>query len=118
MAELKDLVPDAELFLPAFNVVTGRFQELEAYAAAVQDHAVIGKVHCSAPDHGCGSVSALAPCWATCNRGLAVRRGTTQSRDRRAHFETTWTIMSEYKGMVFGTVGEVSKGVAPHSSAH
>eukprot|EP00873_Tetraselmis_striata_P008331 jgi/Tetstr1/428595/TSEL_018587.t1 len=56
--ELKDLVPDAELSLPAFNVVTGSYdpRSLKVHAAGVQDYAVRGQVHCSAPGHGCGSV--------------------------------------------------------------
>eukprot|EP00873_Tetraselmis_striata_P045324 jgi/Tetstr1/465588/TSEL_010235.t1 len=70
MDELKDLVPDAELSLLAFNVVTGSYDPRSLKYTLLEFKTM-----------------------------------------RRVLFETCILDMSEYTGMVFGTVGEVSKGV-------
>eukprot|EP00873_Tetraselmis_striata_P020202 jgi/Tetstr1/440466/TSEL_028792.t1 len=57
--ELKDLVPDAELSLPAFNVVTGSYDPRSLKSTLLEFktiYAVRGQVHFSAPGHSCGSV--------------------------------------------------------------
>eukprot|EP00873_Tetraselmis_striata_P012766 jgi/Tetstr1/433030/TSEL_022367.t1 len=60
MDELKDLVPDAEPSLPAFNVVTGSYDPRSLKSTLLEFktiYAVLGQVHCcSAPGHGRGSV--------------------------------------------------------------
>eukprot|EP00873_Tetraselmis_striata_P008863 jgi/Tetstr1/429127/TSEL_019089.t1 len=74
--ELKDLVPDAELSLPAFNVVTGSYDPRSLKSTLLE--------------------------FKTMRYGIKY----TAKGPLRDIMD-----MSEYTGMVFGTVGEVSKGV-------
>eukprot|EP00873_Tetraselmis_striata_P018920 jgi/Tetstr1/439184/TSEL_027629.t1 len=116
MDELKDLVPDAELSLPAFNVVTGSYNsrslkstllELKTtrYAYGVKYNAVPRAT----------AVDRFERCmFGDIQRGLAARDAAWHNTEPgqkgplRDILDTT-----EYTGMaVFGTVGEVSKGFA------
>eukprot|EP00873_Tetraselmis_striata_P027404 jgi/Tetstr1/447668/TSEL_035026.t1 len=74
--ELKDLVPDAELSLPAFNVVTGSYDPRSLKSTPLE--------------------------FKTMRHGVKY----TSKGPLRDILD-----MSEYTGMVFGTMGEVSKGV-------
>eukprot|EP00873_Tetraselmis_striata_P034386 jgi/Tetstr1/454650/TSEL_041540.t2 len=109
--ELKDLVPDAELSLPAF-VVTGSYDPRSLKSTLLEFKTMrYGVKYTTVP-------------WATAvdrfersmlgdiQRGLVVRDAAWHNTEpgQKGHLRDILD-MSEYTGMVFGTVGEVSKGV-------
>eukprot|EP00873_Tetraselmis_striata_P020362 jgi/Tetstr1/440626/TSEL_028936.t1 len=107
--ELKDLMPDAELSLPASNVVTGSYDPrslLEVHAAGVQDYAVRGQVHCSAPGHATAVDRFERFLLGDIQRGLAPRDAAWHNTEPGQKGPLRDILdMSEYTGMVFGTVG-------------
>eukprot|EP00873_Tetraselmis_striata_P041875 jgi/Tetstr1/462139/TSEL_007205.t2 len=111
--ELKDLVPDAELSLPAFNVVTGSYDPRSLKSTLLEFKTMrYGVKYTSVPratavDRFERSLLGDIP------RGLAARDAVWQHNTEPGQKGPLRDIldMSEYTGMVFGTVGEVSKGV-------
>eukprot|EP00873_Tetraselmis_striata_P046206 jgi/Tetstr1/466470/TSEL_000979.t1 len=105
--ELKDLVPDAELSLPAFNVVTGSYDPRSLKSTLLEFKTMrYGVKYTSVP-------------WATAvdrfersllgdiQRGLAARDAAWHNTEPGQKGPLRDILdMSEYTGMVFGTVGE------------
>eukprot|EP00873_Tetraselmis_striata_P036281 jgi/Tetstr1/456545/TSEL_043267.t1 len=110
--ELKDIVPDAELSLPAFNVVTGSHDPRSLKSTLLEFKTMRYGVKYTAVPRAMAVDRFERSLLGDIQRGLAARDAAWHNtepgqkgplRDIRD--------MSEYTGMVFGTVGEVSKGV-------
>eukprot|EP00873_Tetraselmis_striata_P021090 jgi/Tetstr1/441354/TSEL_029605.t1 len=107
--ELKDLVPDAELSLPAFNVVTGSYDPRSLKSTLLEFKTMrYGSItlRCPGPRLWIGL---SAPCWATYNMGLSARDAAWHNTEPGQKGPLRDILdMSEYTGMVFGTVGRIS----------
>eukprot|EP00873_Tetraselmis_striata_P007098 jgi/Tetstr1/427362/TSEL_017526.t1 len=102
--ELKDLVPDAELSLPAFNVLTGSYDPRSLKSTLLEFKTM--RYGATAGDRFERSLLG------DIQRGLAPRdAGWHNTEPGQKGPLRDIMDMSEYTGMVLGTVGEVSKGV-------
>eukprot|EP00873_Tetraselmis_striata_P006646 jgi/Tetstr1/426910/TSEL_017123.t1 len=104
--ELKDLVPDAELSLPAFSILTGSYdtRSLKPTLREFKTMRRYGVKYTAVPRATAADRferSLLGDVHGGWQREM--RHGTTRSPDRRALFRNILD-MSEYTGMVFGTV--------------
>eukprot|EP00873_Tetraselmis_striata_P026415 jgi/Tetstr1/446679/TSEL_003618.t1 len=112
MDELKDLVPDAELSLPAFNVVTGSYDPPNLKSTLLEFEIMRYGIKYTAVPRATAVDRVERSLLRDIQRGLAVRDAawhntkTGQKGPLRDILD-----MSEYTGMGFGTVGEVSKGM-------
>eukprot|EP00873_Tetraselmis_striata_P021290 jgi/Tetstr1/441554/TSEL_029783.t1 len=72
--ELKDLVPDAELSLPAFNVVTGSYDPRSLKSTLLEFKTMRYGVKYTAVPGPRLWIGLSAPCWATYNGGCLAAR--------------------------------------------
>eukprot|EP00873_Tetraselmis_striata_P012895 jgi/Tetstr1/433159/TSEL_022491.t1 len=112
MDELKDLVPDAELSLPAFNVVTGSYDPRSLKSTLLEFKTMRYGVKYTPVPRATAVDRFERSLLGDIQRGLAARDAAWHNT-KPGHKGPLRDIldMSEYTGMVFGTVGEVSKGV-------
>eukprot|EP00873_Tetraselmis_striata_P037015 jgi/Tetstr1/457279/TSEL_043884.t1 len=110
--ELKDLVPDAELSLPAFNVVTGSYDPRSLKSTLLEFKTMRYGVKYTSVPRATAVDRFERSLLGDIQRGLATRDAAWHNTEP-GHKGPLRDIldMSEYTGMVFGTVGEVSKGV-------
>eukprot|EP00873_Tetraselmis_striata_P040342 jgi/Tetstr1/460606/TSEL_000531.t1 len=110
--ELKDLVPDAELSLPAFNVVTGSYDPRSLKSTLLEFKTMRYGVKYTSVPRATAVDRFERSLLGDIQRGLAARDAAWHNTEP-GHKGPLRDIldMSEYTGMVFGTVGEVSKGV-------
>eukprot|EP00873_Tetraselmis_striata_P041733 jgi/Tetstr1/461997/TSEL_007068.t1 len=110
--ELKDLVPDAELSLPAFNVVTGSYDPRSLKSTLLEFKTMRYGVKYTSVPRATAADRFERSLLGDIQRGLAARDAAWHNTEP-GHKGPLRDIldMSEYTGMVFGTVGEVSKGV-------
>eukprot|EP00873_Tetraselmis_striata_P015422 jgi/Tetstr1/435686/TSEL_024585.t1 len=112
MHELKDLVPDAELSLPAFNVVTGSYDPRGLKSTLLEFKTMRYGVKYTAVPRATAVDRFERSLLRDIQQGLAARDAAWHNTEpgQKGHLRDILD-MSEYMGMVFGTVGEVSKGV-------
>eukprot|EP00873_Tetraselmis_striata_P004220 jgi/Tetstr1/424484/TSEL_015012.t1 len=111
--ELKDLVPDAELSLPAFNVVTGSYDPRSLKSTLLEFKTMRYGVKYTSVPRGTAVDRFERSLLGDIQRGLAARDAAWHSIEpgQKGPLRDILLDMSKYTGMVFGTVGEVSKGV-------
>eukprot|EP00873_Tetraselmis_striata_P043337 jgi/Tetstr1/463601/TSEL_000754.t1 len=112
--ELKDLVPDGELSLPAFNVVTGSYDPRSLKSMLLEFKTMrYGVKYTAVPRATRTAVDRFErSLLGDIQRGLAARDAAWHNTEPGQKGPLRDILdMSEYTGMVFGTVGEVSKGV-------
>eukprot|EP00873_Tetraselmis_striata_P042052 jgi/Tetstr1/462316/TSEL_000669.t1 len=110
--ELKDLVPDAELSLPAFNVVTGSYDPRSLKSTLLEFKTMRYGVKYTAVPRATALDRFERSPLGNIQRGLAARDAAWHNTEPGQKGPLRDILdMSEYTGMVFGTVGEVSKGV-------
>eukprot|EP00873_Tetraselmis_striata_P015840 jgi/Tetstr1/436104/TSEL_024952.t1 len=110
--ELKDLVPDAELSLPAFNVVTGSYDPRSLKSTLLEFKTVRYGVKYTSVPRATAVDRFEHSLLGDIQRGLAARDAAWHNTEPGQKGPLRDILdMSEYTGMVFGTVGEVSKGV-------
>eukprot|EP00873_Tetraselmis_striata_P017559 jgi/Tetstr1/437823/TSEL_026463.t1 len=109
--ELKDLVPDAELSLPAFNVVTGSSDPRSLKSTLLEFKTIRYGVKYTAVPRATAVDRFERSLLGDIQRGLAARDAAWHSTEPGQKGPLRDILnMSEYTGMVFGTVGDVSKG--------
>eukprot|EP00873_Tetraselmis_striata_P004086 jgi/Tetstr1/424350/TSEL_014913.t1 len=111
--ELKDLAPDAELSLPAFNVMTGSYDPRSLKSTLLEFIKTMryGVKYTSVP-RATAVDRFERSLLGDIQRGLAARDAAWHNTEPGQKGPLRDILdMSEYTGMVFGTVGEVSKGV-------
>eukprot|EP00873_Tetraselmis_striata_P005953 jgi/Tetstr1/426217/TSEL_016542.t1 len=110
--ELKDIVPDAELSLPAFNVVTGSHDPRSLKSTLLEFNTMRYGVKYTAVPRAMAVDRFEHSLLGDIQRGLAARDAAWHNTEsgQKGHLRDILD-MSEYTGMVFGTLGEVSKGV-------
>eukprot|EP00873_Tetraselmis_striata_P015826 jgi/Tetstr1/436090/TSEL_002683.t1 len=111
--ELKDLVPDAELSLPAFNVVTGSYDPRSLKSTLLEFKTMRYGVKYTAVPWATAVDRFERSLLGDIQRGLAARGAAWHNTEpgQKGPLRDIMD-MSEYTGMIFGTVGEVmSKGV-------
>eukprot|EP00873_Tetraselmis_striata_P007492 jgi/Tetstr1/427756/TSEL_017875.t2 len=112
MDELKDLVPDAELSLPAFNVVTGSYDPRSLKSTLLEFKTMRYGVKYTSVPRATAVDRFERSLLEDIQRGLAARDAAWHNTEPGQKGPLRDILdMSEYTGMVFGTVGEVSKGV-------
>eukprot|EP00873_Tetraselmis_striata_P043320 jgi/Tetstr1/463584/TSEL_008463.t1 len=110
--ELKDLVPDAELSLPAFNVVTGSYDPRSLKSTLLEFKTMRYGVKYTSVPRATVVDRFERSLLGDIQRGLAARDAAWHNTEPGQKGPLRDILdMSEYTGMVFGTVGEVSKGV-------
>eukprot|EP00873_Tetraselmis_striata_P044384 jgi/Tetstr1/464648/TSEL_009402.t1 len=110
--ELKDLVPDAELSLPAFNVVTGSYDPRSLKSTLLEFKTMRYGVKYTSVPRATAVDRFERSLLGDIQRGLAARDAACHNTEPGQKDPLRDILdMSEYTGMVFGTVGEVSKGV-------
>eukprot|EP00873_Tetraselmis_striata_P017493 jgi/Tetstr1/437757/TSEL_026411.t1 len=110
--ELKDLVPDAELSLPAFNVVTGSYDPRSLKSTLLEFKTMRYGVKYTSVPRATAVDRFERSLLSDIQRGLAARDAAWHNTEPGQKGPLRDILdMSEYTGMVFGTVGEVSKGV-------
>ena len=110
--ELKDLVPDAELSLPAFNVVTGSYDPRSLKSTLLEFKTMRYGVKYTTVPRATAVDRFERSLLDDIQRGLAARDAAWHNTEPGQKGPLRDILdMSEYTGMVFGTVGEVSKGV-------
>eukprot|EP00873_Tetraselmis_striata_P027724 jgi/Tetstr1/447988/TSEL_035292.t1 len=110
--ELKDLVPDAELSLPAFNVVTGGYDPRSLKSTMLEFKTMRYGVKYTSVPRATAVDRFERSMLGDIQRGLAARDAAWHNTEPGQKGPLRDILdMSEYTGMVFGTVGEVSKGV-------
>eukprot|EP00873_Tetraselmis_striata_P013881 jgi/Tetstr1/434145/TSEL_002469.t1 len=110
--ELNDLVPDAELSLPAFNVVTGSYDPRSLKSTLLEFKTMRYGVKYTAVLRATALDRFERSLLGDIQRGLAARDAAWHNTEPGQKGPLRDILdMSEYTGMVFGTVGEVSKGV-------
>eukprot|EP00873_Tetraselmis_striata_P000357 jgi/Tetstr1/420621/TSEL_011709.t1 len=110
--ELKDLVPDAELSLPAFNVVTGSYDPRSLKSTLLEFQTMRYGVKYTSVPRATAVDRFERSLLGDIQRGLAARNAAWHNTEPGQKGPLRDILdMSEYTGMVFGTVGEVSKGV-------
>eukprot|EP00873_Tetraselmis_striata_P004908 jgi/Tetstr1/425172/TSEL_015633.t1 len=110
--ELKDLAPDAELSLPAFNVVTGTYDPQSLKSTLLEFKTMRYGVKYTAVPRATAVDRFERSLLVDVQRGLAARDAAWHNMEpgQKGPLRDIMD-MSEYTGMVFGTVGEVSKVV-------
>eukprot|EP00873_Tetraselmis_striata_P040381 jgi/Tetstr1/460645/TSEL_005841.t1 len=110
--ELKDLVPDAELSLPRFNVVTGSYDPRSLKSTLLEFKTMRYGVKYTSVPRATAVDRFERSLLGDIQRGLAARDAAWHNTEpgQKGPLRDIMD-MSEYTGMVFGTVGEVSKGV-------
>eukprot|EP00873_Tetraselmis_striata_P021926 jgi/Tetstr1/442190/TSEL_030340.t1 len=110
--ELKDLVPDAELSLPAFNVVTGSYDPRSLKSTLLEFKTMwYGVKHIAVP-RATAVDRFERSMLGDIQRGLAARDAAWHNTEPGQEGSLRdIPDMSEYTGIVFGTMGQVSKGV-------
>eukprot|EP00873_Tetraselmis_striata_P039930 jgi/Tetstr1/460194/TSEL_005509.t1 len=110
--ELKDLVPDAELSLPAFNVVTGSYDPRSLKSTLLEFKTMRYGVKYTSVARATAVDRFERSLLGDIQRGLAARDAAWHNTEpgQKGPLRDIMD-MSEYTGMVFGAVGEVSKGV-------
>eukprot|EP00873_Tetraselmis_striata_P015684 jgi/Tetstr1/435948/TSEL_024829.t1 len=112
MDEVKGLVPDAKLSLPAFNVMTGGYGARSMKSTLLEFKTMRYGVKYTAPPRTTAVGRFARSLLGDIQRGLAVRDAAWRNTKPRQKGPLRDILdMSEYTGMVFGTMGEVSKGV-------
>eukprot|EP00873_Tetraselmis_striata_P000101 jgi/Tetstr1/420365/TSEL_011484.t1 len=110
--ELKDLVPDAELSLPAFNVVTGSYDPRSLKSTLLEFKTMRYGVKYTSVPRATAVDRFERSLLGDIQRGLAARDAAWHNTEPGQKGPLRDILdMSEYTGMVFGTVGEVSKGL-------
>eukprot|EP00873_Tetraselmis_striata_P000849 jgi/Tetstr1/421113/TSEL_012157.t2 len=110
--ELKDLVPDAELSLPAFNVVTGSYDPRSLKSTLLEFKTMRYGVKYTSVPRATAVDRFERSLLGDIQRGLAARDAAWHNTEPGQKGPLRDILdMSEYTGMVFGTVGEVSKVV-------
>eukprot|EP00873_Tetraselmis_striata_P018417 jgi/Tetstr1/438681/TSEL_027231.t1 len=111
MDELKDLVPDAELSLPACNVVTGSYNPRSLKSTLLEFKTMRYGVKYTAVPRATAVDRFERFLLGDIQRGLAARDAAWHNTEPGQHGPLQDLLdMSEYTGVVFGTVGERSKG--------
>eukprot|EP00873_Tetraselmis_striata_P016944 jgi/Tetstr1/437208/TSEL_025939.t1 len=110
--ELKDLVPDTELSLLAFNVVTGSYDPRSLKSTLLEFKTMRYGVKYTSVPRATAVDRFERSLLGDIQRGLAARDAAWHNTEpgQKGPLRDIMD-MSEYTGMVFGTVGEVSKGV-------
>eukprot|EP00873_Tetraselmis_striata_P006542 jgi/Tetstr1/426806/TSEL_017021.t1 len=108
--ELKDLVPDAELSLPAFNVVTGSYDPRSLKSTLLEFKTMRYGVKYTSVPRATAVDRFERSLLGDIQRGLAARDAAWHNTEP-GHKGPLRDIldMSEYTGMVFGTVGESAR---------
>eukprot|EP00873_Tetraselmis_striata_P040360 jgi/Tetstr1/460624/TSEL_005822.t1 len=115
--ELKDLVPDAELSLPVFNVVTGSYDPRSLKSTLLEFKTMRYGVKYTSVPRATAVDRFERSLLGDIQRGLAARDAAWHNTEPGQKGPLRDILdMSDYTGMVFGTVGEVSKGV--HRTDH
>eukprot|EP00873_Tetraselmis_striata_P017696 jgi/Tetstr1/437960/TSEL_026590.t1 len=111
--ELKDLVPDAKLSLLAFNVVTGSYDPRSLKSTLLEFKTMRYGVKYTAVPRATAVDRFERSLLGDIQLGLAARDAAWHNTEpgQKGPLRDIMD-MSEYTGMVFGTVGEVSKGCA------
>eukprot|EP00873_Tetraselmis_striata_P033123 jgi/Tetstr1/453387/TSEL_040369.t1 len=108
--ELKDLVPDAELSLPAFNVVTGSYDPRSLKSTLLEFTTMrYGVKYTAVPRATAVDQFERSPL-GNIQRGLAARDAAWHNTEPGQKGPLRDILdMSQYTGMIFGTVGEVAR---------
>eukprot|EP00873_Tetraselmis_striata_P008530 jgi/Tetstr1/428794/TSEL_018781.t1 len=119
--ELKDLVPDAELSPPAFNVVTGSYDPRSLKSTLLEFKTMRYGVKYTSVPRATAVDRFERSLLGDIQRGLAARDAAWHNTDPGQKGPLRDILdMSEYTGMVFGTMGEVQAAPprerAPHSA--
>eukprot|EP00873_Tetraselmis_striata_P044805 jgi/Tetstr1/465069/TSEL_009797.t1 len=108
MDELKDMVPDAELSLPAFNVVTGSYDPQSLKSTLLEFKTTQYGVEYTTVPRATAVDRFERSLHGDIQRGLAMRDAAWHNTEPRHKGPLRDILdMSEYTGMVFATVGEV-----------
>eukprot|EP00873_Tetraselmis_striata_P035542 jgi/Tetstr1/455806/TSEL_042598.t1 len=108
--ELKDLMPDAELSLPAFNAVTGSYDPRSLKSTLLEFKTMRYSVKYTSVPRATAVDRFERSLLGDKQRGLAARDAAWHNTEPGQKGPLRDILdMSEYTGMVFGTVGEVSK---------
>eukprot|EP00873_Tetraselmis_striata_P010084 jgi/Tetstr1/430348/TSEL_001973.t1 len=115
MDELKDLVPDAELSLPAFNVVTGSYDPQSLKSTSLEFKTMRYGVKYTAVPRVNYTVDRFErSLLGDIQRGLAVGDATWHNTEPGQKGPLREILdMSEYTGMVFGTVDGADSSATP-----
>eukprot|EP00873_Tetraselmis_striata_P034486 jgi/Tetstr1/454750/TSEL_041636.t1 len=118
--ELKDLVPDAELSLPAFNVMTGSYDPRSLKSTLLEFNTMRYGVKYTAVPRATAVDRFERSLLGDIQRGLAARDAAWHNTEpgQKGPLRDIMN-MSEYTGMVFGTVGEgyvYASGLAPRDT--
>eukprot|EP00873_Tetraselmis_striata_P037862 jgi/Tetstr1/458126/TSEL_044618.t1 len=109
--ELKALVPDAELSLPAFNVVTGSYDPRSLKSTLLEFKTMRYGVKYIALPRATAVDRFGRSLLGDIQRGLAARNAAWHNTEPGQKGPLRDILdMSEYTGMVFGTVGEGARG--------
>jgi len=112
MDELKDMLPDVELCLAAFNVVTGSYDPRSLKSTLLEFKTMRYGVKYTSVPRATAVDRFERSLLGDIQRGLAARDAAWHNTEPGQKGPLRDILdMSEYTGMVFGTVGEVSKGV-------
>eukprot|EP00873_Tetraselmis_striata_P028384 jgi/Tetstr1/448648/TSEL_035892.t1 len=113
--ELKDLVPDAELSLPAFNVVTGSYDPWSLKSTVLEFKTMRDAVKYTSVPRATAVDRFERSLLGDIQRELAARDAAWHNTEPGQKGPLRDILdMSEYTGMVFGTVGEY--GLKPGST--
>eukprot|EP00873_Tetraselmis_striata_P010775 jgi/Tetstr1/431039/TSEL_020757.t1 len=129
MDELKDLVPDVELSLPAFHVVTASHDSWSLKSTLLEFKTMRYGIKYTTVPRAMAVDRFERSVLGDIQRGLAARDAAWHNTEPRQKDPLRDILdISEYTGMVFGTVDEVSKGVRrtlhstsedhPHTPVH
>eukprot|EP00873_Tetraselmis_striata_P005733 jgi/Tetstr1/425997/TSEL_016345.t1 len=112
--EVKDLVPDAELSLPAYNVVTGSYDPRSLKSTLLEFKTMRYGVKYTAVPRATAVDRFESSLLGDIQRGLAALDAAWHNTEPGQKGPLRDILdMSEYTGMVFGTVGEPSPGLSP-----
>eukprot|EP00873_Tetraselmis_striata_P013220 jgi/Tetstr1/433484/TSEL_022756.t2 len=112
--ELKDLVPDAELSLPVFNVVTGSYDPRSLKSTLLEFKTMRYGVKYTSVPRATAVDRFERSLLGDIQRGLAARDAAWHNTEPGQKGPLRDILdMSEYTGMVFGTVGERREEQAP-----
>eukprot|EP00873_Tetraselmis_striata_P012550 jgi/Tetstr1/432814/TSEL_022165.t1 len=108
--ELKDLVPDAELSLPAFNVVTGSYDPRSLKSTLLEFKTMRYGVKYTAVPRATAVDRFARSLLGDIQRGLAARDAAWHNTEpgQKGPLRDIMD-MSEYTGMIFGTVEHIAK---------
>eukprot|EP00873_Tetraselmis_striata_P042217 jgi/Tetstr1/462481/TSEL_007472.t2 len=109
--ELKDLVPDAELSLPALNVVTGSYDPRSLKSTLLEVKTMRYMVKYTDVPRATAVDRFERSLLGDIHRGLTARDAAWRNTEPGRNGPLRGILdMSEYTGMVFGTVGEYALG--------